>query len=159
MKGRDFTPMSKPGPCARPGTSADAALSSIGMASGLEAARAWIRLRHGTLEPVVPDASREKPKRRPREGQSTKRPASSAGLRGASRLFNPSIRGWIAYYGRFYPSALQRIFKPLDRRLVRWAQGKYKRLRSSRYQAWQWLRRLAASEPRLFGHWHAGFAP
>jgi len=76
-----------------------------------------------------------------------------------SRLFNPSIRGWIAYYGRFYPSALQRIFKPLDRRLVRWAQGKYKRLRSSRYQAWQWLRRLAASEPGLFGHWHAGLAP
>jgi RNA-directed DNA polymerase len=76
-----------------------------------------------------------------------------------SRLFNPSIRGWVAYYGKFYPSALQRTFERFDQRLVRWAQKKYKRFRTSPYQAWQWLRRLAASQPHLFGHWSAGIVP
>jgi RNA-directed DNA polymerase len=76
-----------------------------------------------------------------------------------SQMLNLSIRGWIAYYGRFYPSALNRIFDLLDRRLVRWAQGKYKQLRSSPRRAWQWIRRIAACEPDLLGHWKAGFAP
>jgi group II intron reverse transcriptase/maturase len=28
-----------------------------------------------------------------------------------SRKFNPSIRGWVNYYGRYYPSALRRTFR------------------------------------------------
>jgi hypothetical protein len=81
--------MSKPEFIVCSGRSADAALSSIGMASGLEAARSWIRLKHGTLEPVVPNASRETPQRRPRKGLSTERPALSAGLRGAQGRNDP----------------------------------------------------------------------
>ena len=68
-----------------------------------------------------------------------------------ARMLNASIRGWIAYYGRFYPSALQRIFEPLNKRLMRWAQGKYKQLRSSPRRAWQWIRRIAACEPSATG--------
>jgi RNA-directed DNA polymerase len=37
-------------------------------------------------------------------------------LRDLSREYNPVIRGWVAYYGRFYSSELQRAFKPLNRR-------------------------------------------
>jgi len=49
---------SKPGYRFGPGSrlavsSAGQVLFGTGMASGLKAARAWIRLRHGTLEPVV----------------------------------------------------------------------------------------------------------
>jgi hypothetical protein len=28
-----------------------------------------------------------------------------------ARMFNQKIRGWIAYYGKFYPSALHRVLK------------------------------------------------
>jgi RNA-directed DNA polymerase len=76
-----------------------------------------------------------------------------------SRMFNPIIRGWVAYFGRFYPSALHRVMEPFDRRLVRWAQRKYKRFRPSQRRAWEWLRRLARSRPHLFGHWSAGIVP
>jgi RNA-directed DNA polymerase len=38
-----------------------------------------------------------------------------------ARMFNPIIRGWVQYYGRYYRSMLHPVFRPLDRRLVRWA--------------------------------------
>jgi RNA-directed DNA polymerase len=76
-----------------------------------------------------------------------------------SRMFNPSIRGWINYYGRFYRTALRRAFRPLNRRLVRWAQKKYKRLRRHQNQSVEWLKRVARSQPALFGHWAVGIVP
>jgi RNA-directed DNA polymerase len=35
-----------------------------------------------------------------------------------SRMFNPIIRGWLQYYGRFYRSALYPPMRQLDRSLV-----------------------------------------
>jgi RNA-directed DNA polymerase len=76
-----------------------------------------------------------------------------------SRMFNPKIRGWIVYYGRYHRSALRRAFLPLSQRLIRWAQQKYKRLRRHWTQTWHWLERIARSQPRLFGHWSIGIVP
>jgi len=76
-----------------------------------------------------------------------------------ARMFNQKIRGWIAYYGKFYPSALHRVFKPLNRRLVRWAQQKYKRFRVHQGRAWHWLRQIARSRTGLFHHWTVGIMP
>jgi RNA-directed DNA polymerase len=75
------------------------------------------------------------------------------------RMFNAKIRGWIAYYGKYYPSALHRVFRRLNRRLVRWVQQKYKRFRRHQGQAWQWLRRLARAQPDMFAHWKLGMVP
>ena len=36
-------------------------------------------------------------------------------------LVNPSVRGWVNYYGRFYRSALTPVLRHLERALVRWA--------------------------------------
>ena len=69
-----------------------------------------------------------------------------------ARMFRSVVSGWIAYYGRFYPSALYPFFKRLNRRLVRWARQKYKRLGHQR-RATHWLRRIARREPGLFPHW------
>ena len=76
-----------------------------------------------------------------------------------SRMFNPIIRGWVAYYGRYYRSALRRTFLPLMQRLIRWAQQKYKRFRRRWSQTYNWLRRTARSQPSLFGHWSVGIVP
>ena len=35
-----------------------------------------------------------------------------------ARMFNPIIRGWLTYYGRYYPSALYPTLKYLDGRLA-----------------------------------------
>ena len=80
-------------------------------------------------------------------------------LEDLSRMFNPIIRGWVNYYGQYYPTALRRPLSCLNRRLVRWARGKYRRLRDSPRQAVRWLRQVARQQPRLFAHWELGIVP
>jgi group II intron reverse transcriptase/maturase len=70
----------------------------------------------------------------------------------AARL-NPMVRGWVTYYGAFYPETLKRFLVRIDLRLGRWARNKYKRLRGHKRQAWAWLKRCRESLPRLFVHW------
>lgn len=43
-----------------------------------------------------------------------------------ARATNKRVRGWINYYGRFYPSVLVRFLRRIDTYLVRWAMQKYK---------------------------------
>src|SRR5438105_14069712 len=47
----------------------------------------------------------------------------------ARAVFNPKIRGWLQYYGRFYRSALYPYMRQLDRSLAHWADRTYKKLR------------------------------
>jgi group II intron reverse transcriptase/maturase len=80
-------------------------------------------------------------------------------LEDLARVVNPVVRGWINYYGRYYPSALTPVLRDLDRALVHWACRKYKRLTRHRRRATHWLGRLARREPKLFAHWEAGIRP
>jgi len=69
----------------------------------------------------------------------------------AARI-NPIVLGWMNYYGRFYRSALHRFLQRINTYLMRWAQKKYRRLRSfKRFRAW-WTA-LVVREPGLFRHW------
>lgn len=70
-----------------------------------------------------------------------------------ARMFNPVIRGWITYYGRYYKSALYPTFRYLDQCLANWAMAKYKRLRRHRQRAGHWVSNTALRDPRLFAHW------
>ena len=70
-----------------------------------------------------------------------------------ARMFNPIIRGWILYYGRFYRSALYPALRHIDLYLGRWACKKMKRHRGHQRRAHQWLAREAQAQPRLFAHW------
>src|SRR5215469_14293358 len=70
-----------------------------------------------------------------------------------ARMFNPIIRGWITYYGRYYKSALYPALRYLDQGLAAWAMAKYKRLRRHRRRAQQWVCKTALRDPRLFAHW------
>ena len=70
-----------------------------------------------------------------------------------ARMFNPVIRGWITYYGRYYKSALYPTFRYLDQCLANWAMAKYKRLRRHRQRAGHWVSKAASRDPRLFAHW------
>jgi RNA-directed DNA polymerase len=76
-----------------------------------------------------------------------------------SRMFNPVIRGWINYYGRFYKSALYPVLRHMNRVLIHWARRKYKRLSCHRRRAEHWLGRIARREPQLFAQWQMGILP
>ena len=71
-----------------------------------------------------------------------------------ARMWNPVLRGWIQYYGRFYKSALYPVLRHFNRCLVRWAMRKFKRFRGHQRQAEHWQGGIARREPRMFAHWH-----
>ena len=73
-----------------------------------------------------------------------------------SRMFNPVIRGWLQYYGRFYRSALYPPMRQLDRSLARWAERKYKKLRGHLRRATHWVARISRRDSKLFAHWQMG---
>jgi RNA-directed DNA polymerase len=76
-----------------------------------------------------------------------------------SRVFNPILRGWHGYYGRFYPSALYKIWNHFNRYLVRWVCRKFKRFVRHKRQAWKHLTRFARAHRDLFIHWRLGAFP
>ena len=78
---------------------------------------------------------------------------SDLALEDLAQWTRPVLLGWVRYYGRFYPSALHRALRTLNRFLVRWAQRKYKRLRGHQMRAWDWLNGLYVRQPALFAHW------
>ena len=69
--------------------------------------------------------------------------------------YNPAIRGWLTYYGKFYKSATVPLFRWLNRKLALWGMRKYKGLVGVR-QAVNWLERIAAKQPSMFVHWQQG---
>jgi len=60
-------------------------------------------------------------------------------------LHNPVLRGWIAYYGRFYPSAPYPVLKHFDKTLVAWAMRNFKRLKGHKTRACRFLEDIAAA--------------
>jgi RNA-directed DNA polymerase len=66
---------------------------------------------------------------------------------------NPTIRGWINYYGSYCMSALRTVFVSFNRRLERWVIGKYKKLKFSLQKARRMLGFVRKKQPDLFAHW------
>ena len=77
-------------------------------------------------------------------------------LEDLARLVNPTVQGWINYYGRFYGSELHQVLGGLNARLVRWSQKKYKKLKHHKTRAARWVWRIAKRDNQLFAHWRMG---
>jgi RNA-directed DNA polymerase len=73
-----------------------------------------------------------------------------------AKILNPIIRGWMNYFGAFYPSRMWKALNLLNRALGGWVRRKYKKM-ASRKRANKWLRGVAARQPELFYHWSQGF--
>jgi RNA-directed DNA polymerase len=78
---------------------------------------------------------------------------SGSTLADLAREINPTVRGWINYYGRFYRSELVRALKLINDYLMRWATRKYKRLRGHPTRAVRFLTAVAERDRKLFAHW------
>ena len=84
---------------------------------------------------------------------------SDKSLQDLANMFNPVIQGWVNYFGRFYPSAMNASLRHINKVLEKWAMRKYKRLERHRRQAGYWLGRVARKNPRMFVHWRLGLLP
>jgi group II intron reverse transcriptase/maturase len=77
-------------------------------------------------------------------------------LQDIARQLNPFLRGWIQYYGRYAPSALAPLLRYVNQTLLVWTMRKFKRFKTHKIRAGQFLQRLAAARPDLFAHWQLG---
>src|SRR5262245_9503687 len=77
-------------------------------------------------------------------------------LQDIAQELNPLPRGWIAYYGRYAPSALYPLLRYVNQTLVAWAMRKFKCFKGHTVQASQFLQRLAMERRALFVHWDIG---
>lgn len=84
---------------------------------------------------------------------------SGESLSDLAEAVNSTVRGWINYYGRYFPSRLHSVLRRLDQYLVRWARRKYKRLKRHPKRAWAFLARVIKREPGLFAHWGMNRSP
>jgi RNA-directed DNA polymerase len=69
-----------------------------------------------------------------------------------ARMINPVVRGWMNYYGAFYPSALFTLLARINTYLVRWVRKKYKRFWAIRKVQARW-EYVTKTYPRYFAHW------
>ena len=80
-------------------------------------------------------------------------------LEDVARLVNPVVRGWMAYYGRFYRSRCVQVLRHLNEALAAWARWKYKRFWRRERASMHWLGRIARRDPHLFVLWELGVRP
>lgn len=81
-------------------------------------------------------------------------------LEDLARLVNPSVRGWMNYYGRFYRSKCVQVLRHLNEALAVWVRRKHKdRFRNRERASMHWLGRLARRDKQLFVLWQLGIVP
>jgi group II intron reverse transcriptase/maturase len=69
-----------------------------------------------------------------------------------ARMINATVRGWMAYYGAFYRSALYPLFHRINTYLLRGLMAKYRNLRTWK-KALRAMRNALRRQPRYFAHW------
>ena len=109
------------------------------------------------FNPAISPTARRKIGQRIRDWRLRSR--TSQTLTELAQEINAVVRGWIGYYGRYFPSELTPLLARINDHLVTWARQKYKRLRRSARRAWQFLAAVATREPTLFVHWAHGARP
>ncbi|MFD1275482.1 group II intron maturase-specific domain-containing protein [Streptomyces kaempferi] len=67
-------------------------------------------------------------------------------------VHHPIVRGWMAYYGAFYQSALHPLLERVNAYVMRWMRKKFKRLRGRKKAQTAW-NQAVARRPRFFAHW------
>ena len=81
-------------------------------------------------------------------------------LEDVARLVNPSVRGWLNYYGRFYRSRCVGVLRQhFNWTLTAWGRRKFKRLRGRKRASLRWLQRIERRDPKLFALWELAAQP
>jgi RNA-directed DNA polymerase len=88
--------------------------------------------------------------------QSGIRNRSDLSLEEIAKWYNPILRGWINYYGRYHRTAMDSVMRHFNKTLVAWAMKKYGKLNRHRTRASQFMEDVKNAKPELFEHWKQG---
>jgi RNA-directed DNA polymerase len=141
----------------RRGSYRDASFDFLGYTFRPRRAKNWRGKYFVSFLPAISNESARKVRREIHDWRMHLKPDKT--IDDLSRMFNPIIRGWITYYGRFYRAHLHPVLRYLNRALVHWVRRKHKRFARHRQNAERWLSRIARREPWLFAHWQIGILP
>jgi RNA-directed DNA polymerase len=73
-----------------------------------------------------------------------------------AEIFNPILRGWINYYGRYHKRELNKVLNYFNLKLTKWCMRKYKKLKGKSVRARERVIQIAKENPSLFTHWGQG---
>ena len=88
--------------------------------------------------------------------RSNVRNRSDLSLEEIARWFNPTLQGWLNYYGMYNRSELYKVWKHFNQTLISWAMRKYKKLQRRKTRAGIFMEQIAKSNRQLFAHWKIG---
>lgn len=71
-----------------------------------------------------------------------------------ANYFNPKIRGWVNYYGKYSKRSLRRVMMMIEKKLMKWIMKKYK-INGYRKTVKK-LEMIKQGNPKLFYHWQIG---
>lgn len=111
------------------------------------------------FNPAVSNVSLKKISREIRSWDVNQWVGWSISLEEIAEKINPVIRGWINYYGKFYPTVLRKHLRYVDLRLATWVRTKFKKFKRHKTKSIYWLGMLARQKPSLFAHWEWGYKP
>ena len=84
---------------------------------------------------------------------------TSSTLKIIAEKYNPIIRGWLNYYGKYGRMELSKVMESVNLHLCYWIRRKYKRYKHKLYQSRSLLRKIALENRNLFAHWKVGILP
>lgn len=85
--------------------------------------------------------------------------ATNMGLEQIAEKYNPVIRGWLNYYGKYGRKELSKVMESVNLHLCQWIRRKYKRYKHKPLQSKHLLRKVALEKRELFAHWKVGILP
>lgn len=73
--------------------------------------------------------------------------------------YNPVIRGWLNYYGKYGRGELAKVLDTINRHLCFWIRRKYKKYKHKPKKSRKYLRMLSMKYRYMFAHWKVGILP
>jgi RNA-directed DNA polymerase len=70
-----------------------------------------------------------------------------------ARAVNPVLGGWLAYFTRFYPTAVIPLCKRINRHLIRWTKTEIQAPEAQQQTGMGMAGRRRRTSARLFTHW------
>jgi group II intron reverse transcriptase/maturase len=74
-------------------------------------------------------------------------------LQEVAEVLNPSIRGWLNYYGHIRRSEMIKVLVAIQYRITKWLRKKYGRLKKRIKKTFSLLWKVKRVNPKLFAHW------
>jgi len=74
-------------------------------------------------------------------------------LQEVAEVLNPSIRGWLNYYGHIRRSEMSQVLVAIQYRIIKWLRKKYGRLKRRIKKTFSLLWKVKRVNPKMFAHW------